>query len=113
MSGGSHNYICYHIEDDLCGQMEDKELDDLMKDIAELAHDLEWYHSCDKDKEDYMKTVKNFKQKWFKECAKWIGTDIKFCSICGNEAYWDTDYGQQLFDYCPYCGADMRETKKG
>ena len=66
MSGGSHNYIYYRIEEDLCGQMEDKELDDLMRDIAQLAHDLEWYHSCDTDKEDYMETVKTFKQKWFK-----------------------------------------------
>jgi hypothetical protein len=31
----------------------------------------------------------------------------KFCSICEHEAYWDTDYGRQLFDYCPYCGARM------
>lgn len=31
----------------------------------------------------------------------------KFCSVCKHEAYWDTDYGQQLFDYCPYCGARM------
>lgn len=31
----------------------------------------------------------------------------KFCSICKHEAYWDTDYGQQLFDYCPNCGARM------
>ena len=31
---------------------------------------------------------------------------IIFCSECGREAYWDSD-GQQLFDYCPYCGADM------
>ena len=30
-----------------------------------------------------------------------------FCSECHKEAYWDTDYGQQLFDYCPYCGAQM------
>ena len=30
------------------------------------------------------------------------------CSICSREAYWDTDYGQQLFDYCPYCGAYSR-----
>lgn len=37
-----------------------------------------------------------------------VGNGIKFCSVCRNEAYWDTDYGQQLFDYCPYCGADMR-----
>lgn len=36
-----------------------------------------------------------------------VGNGIKFCSVCRNEAYWDTDYGQQLFDYCPYCGARM------
>ena len=30
-----------------------------------------------------------------------------YCSECQHEAYWDTDYGQQLFDYCPYCGAKM------
>ena len=44
--------------------------------------------------------------------GKWIHfTDdgFIFCSECYKEAYWDTDYGQQLFDYCPYCGADMRE----
>ena len=34
--------------------------------------------------------------------------DVKYCSACYNEAYWDTDYGQQLFVYCPYCGADMK-----
>lgn len=36
---------------------------------------------------------------------------IVYCSECNSEAYWDTDYGQQLFDYCPYCGAKM--TKDG
>lgn len=66
MSGGSHNYICYRIEEDLVGQMEDRELDDLMRDIATLAHDLEWYHSSDIGDDDYFKTVKEFKQKWFK-----------------------------------------------
>lgn len=45
--------------------------------------------------------------------GKWQGAnempydDIKVCSECGREAYWDTDYGQQLFDYCPFCGARM------
>lgn len=34
-------------------------------------------------------------------------SNIIFCSECNHEAYWDTDYGQQLFDYCPYCGARM------
>lgn len=41
--------------------------------------------------------------------GKWlhINNGIIFCSECEHEAYWDTDYGQQLFDYCPYCGARM------
>lgn len=30
------------------------------------------------------------------------------CSKCHHEAYWDSEYGQQLFDYCPYCGCSDR-----
>lgn len=37
------------------------------------------------------------------------GESIVYCSECNSEAYWDTDYGQQLFDYCPYCGALMNK----
>jgi len=44
--------------------------------------------------------------------GKWLGgngTDTFIhCSVCYEEAYWDSDYGQQTFDFCPYCGADMR-----
>ena len=65
MSGGSHNYIYCQIENELCGQMEDLELDDLIKDIANLAHDLEWYHSADISKDSYLKCVSKFKMKWF------------------------------------------------
>ena len=36
----------------------------------------------------------------------------KVCSSCGNEAYWDSDYGQQLFDYCPWCGAKMERSEE-
>lgn len=45
------------------------------------------------------------------KCGKWLhfNNDINFifCSDCKREAYWDTDHGYQLFDYCPYCGAKM------
>lgn len=34
------------------------------------------------------------------------------CGFCHNEAYWDTDYGQQLFDYCPYCGKKQKHEQK-
>ncbi len=53
MSGGSRNYIYNKIDQNLVGQMEDIELDDLIKDISDLAHDLEWYHSSDYSKETY------------------------------------------------------------
>lgn len=66
MSGGSHDYICYKINEELCGKMEDRELNDLINDISILAHDLEWYHSGDIGRESYVKSIKAFKKKWFK-----------------------------------------------
>lgn len=49
----------------------------------------------------------NDRGKWLHEKKDngYIGFIV--CSKCGHEAYWDTDYGQQLFDYCPYCGSRM------
>lgn len=43
--------------------------------------------------------------------GKWIEdkSGIYHCSNCNEEAYWDTDYGQQRFNYCPECGSDNRE----
>lgn len=67
MSGGSHCYVCYKIENELVGQMKDAELNDLMVDLVELTHDLEWADSGDICDDDYFETVKKFKQKWFKE----------------------------------------------
>lgn len=67
MSGGSHDYVCSKIEYELVGYMKDDELNDLMKDIVKLAHDLEWADSGDISDEDYFETVKEFKEKWFKQ----------------------------------------------
>lgn len=65
MSGGSYDYMCYRIEEYYVGHMKDMELNDLMKDIGELLHDLEWADSGDISDEDYFKTVTKFKNKWF------------------------------------------------
>lgn len=65
MSGGSRNYIYFKIDDYLCGQMYDEELNDLMEDIRQLAHDVEWYDSADIGEEDYFASVRKFKKKWF------------------------------------------------
>ena len=66
MSGGSHNYIYIAIQNELCGEMRDAELNDLMNDIANLAKSLEWCDSCDTSEKDYFKDVKEFKDKWFR-----------------------------------------------
>lgn len=36
-----------------------------------------------------------------------LNDDIMCCSECKHQAYWDSEEGQQLFDYCPYCGSKM------
>lgn len=66
MSGGSLNYICYNIEDVLSGEMRDEVMNEFVKDFATLTHDLEWWLSCDYGEETYRKSLKEFKNKWFK-----------------------------------------------
>ena len=65
MSGGSHDYICYKIDDLLAGKMFDPVLDELMNDISTLTHDFEWWQSADISEDAYRKTVEWFKKKWF------------------------------------------------
>ena len=44
------------------------------------------------------------KQKANKPCKE---NTIWYCPECGEEIYWDTDYGQQKFRYCPDCGKKL------
>ena len=65
MSGGSYNYECYRVDEEYVGAMHDAELDEMMKDLVEVLHDVEWWQSGDICEEDYRQTVKVFKAKWF------------------------------------------------
>ena len=60
------------------------------------------------DEKEIINAIENVKEV---KHGQWIDEDefidIKVCSVCRNEAYWDTDYGQQLFHFCPNCGARM------
>ena len=66
MSGGSFDYEYNRIEDLYVGEMQDADLDEMMKDLCDLLHDLEWWQSCDYSEEDYRKSAKAFKQKWLR-----------------------------------------------
>jgi hypothetical protein len=65
MSGGSYEYGCFKIEELYVGAMHDDEMNEMMKDLYNVLHDVEWWQSADIGEEDYRKTVKNFKDKWF------------------------------------------------
>lgn len=66
MSGGSLNYFCYQLEEHI-GDFGDKELDELVKDLAELFHDREWYLSADYGIGTWNEARDAFKEKWFTE----------------------------------------------
>lgn len=66
MSGGSYNYGYSTVEYTYVGEMQDTELNEMMKDLVEVLHDLEWWTSGDIGEERYRETVTKFKSKWFK-----------------------------------------------
>ena len=66
MSGGSYNYIYSRLSSECEGEMHDAEMDDLIKDLCEVLHDLEWWQSGDYSEDQYRETVSEFKKKWFK-----------------------------------------------
>lgn len=65
MSGGSYEYICYRLEEECKGRMYDAEMDDMIKDLVEVLHDLEWWQSGDSGENVYRDRLAAFKQKWF------------------------------------------------
>lgn len=65
MSGGSMGYVYSSISDQ-AAYLADRELIELAKDVSNLFHDAEWWHSCDIDESDYRKTAQTFKDKWLR-----------------------------------------------
>lgn len=66
MSGGSFNYGYTNIEE-YFGRMEDAQLNEMIRDLQKVLHDVEWYVSSDICEGTYRETVKTFKKKWFKQ----------------------------------------------
>lgn len=44
---------------------EDQEISELMYDLLQLTHDLDWYLSCDTSEPTYLEAKRKFKEKWF------------------------------------------------
>ncbi len=55
--------ICIvRIEDEYVDRMYDSQLNEMMKDLCKLLHDLEWWKSCDYSEDTYRRTVTEFKR---------------------------------------------------
>lgn len=67
MSGGSFDYMYARIKEEYSGEMEDREMEELLTDFCNVLHDLEWYRSGDYSKEDYRESVAEFKRKWLRQ----------------------------------------------
>ena len=88
MSGGSYNYIYETLSEECEGQMYDPEMEELIKDLCKVLHDLEWWQSGDTGEEKYRKTLQKFKGKWFgtdaartKRLKKYIDDQIRIVKI--------------------------------
>lgn len=66
MSGGSFNYEYCRIEELYVGEMQDADLDEMMKDLCKVLHDLEWWESCDYGEDTYRNSAIEFKRKWLR-----------------------------------------------
>lgn len=66
MSGGSLDYFYMRLREHE-NDLGDKELNELVKDLAELFHDREWYLSCDTSEGKWREARDAFKAKWFSE----------------------------------------------
>ena len=64
MSGGRLNYFYGELKDHV-GDFNDKELDDLVCDLAQLFHDREWFLSGDTCEGHWVEARDAFKAKWF------------------------------------------------
>ena len=119
MSGGSLDYFFSSLESHV-GDFGDKELDELVKDLAQLFHDREWYLSGDTNRGYWVEARDNFKKTWFTEHGRQerieayldafrnevlesFGMSDRYCKNC---KHWKQDKRE---DYEMYGDCDLRK----
>ena len=65
MSGGSYCYIYSRLKQECDGRMYDEEMNEMITDLCEVLHDLEWWQSSDYSEDTYRAILIKFKTKWF------------------------------------------------
>lgn len=115
MSGGALDYFyCTLQEHDK--DFGDKELNELVSDLAELFHDREWYLSSDTGVGDWNEARDAFKAKWFTahgreeriekylaetadEIRESFGMARHYCQHC---KHWKLEKNDSRYGMCPF-----------
>lgn len=108
MSGGSLDYFYCTLRDHI-GDFGDKELDDLVKDLALLFHDREWFLSGDVGMGDWNAARDAFKAKWFTQTGREDRIE-KYLMDIADEVRRSLGFSRK---YCQYCAFWSRCDKKG
>lgn len=98
MSGGSLDYFYCMLREHV-GDFGDKELDELVKDLADLFHDREWYLSSDTGVGDWNEARDEFKAKWFTEHGRQERIE-RYLSEIAEEVRLAFGIGKR---YCKFC----------
>lgn len=98
MSGGSLGYFYCSLQEHV-GDFCDKELDELVRDLADLFYEREWYLSSDTGVGSWNEARDKFKKKWFTELGREERIERYLTEI--------TDEVRKSFGisnrYCRYC----------
>ena len=115
MSGGSLDYFYFQLQEH-AGDFEDRELNELVTDLAQLFHDREWYLSGDTCEGSWKEAREKFKEKWFTEVGRTdriekylsdirhevlesFGLSDRYCKNCAN---WKTDEETSPYGSCEF-----------
>ena len=93
MSGGAYEYKYYVLSEYYEGKMYDTELNGMIKDLANLLYELEWWRSGDTSEKDYRDCVHDFKSKWMHQSEedvrdKYIAALQEKCDELKEELRW-------------------------
>lgn len=106
MSGGSLNYFYTQLQEHI-GDFGDKELDELVKDLADLFHEREWYLSGDTGSGDWNEARDYFKAKWFTDLCR-EDRIIGYLDEIKRETLAMIGVGR----YCRFCRQWKRESER-
>ena len=115
MSGGCLDYF-YSTLEDHTEDFRDKELNELVSDMAKLFHDWEWYLSGDTGEGSWNEARDAFKAKWFKggkvreeriekyiaEMADELRMSFGFGKYCRDCRHWTQHSKDGCYGRCDY-----------